>query len=180
MLPHSMVALTTSSAIAAAVVVVGCGGDVHRREFGDQDIPSPDTLANVGQDGDEDEDEDDDGAGEGPLDPQDDPDGGPLDDDGMADDAGDDADGIDDGIDDGVDDGVDGAPLDDDGGDTGPPESPYIGGWDIGTCQNDVVSTGTNVGQVMPDFNLLDANGDTVRLYDFCHKAVWLISGAFW
>ena len=57
-----------------------------------------------------------------------------------------------------------------------PQPSPYAGGWDIGNCQDDIAAGG----DVVADFELLDANGDTVRLYDFCHKAVFLTDGAFW
>jgi hypothetical protein len=71
-----------------------------------------------------------------------------------------------------TDDATTGAPQD-----TGlPPQSPYVGGWDIGTCQDDIVAGG----DVVADFQLLDSHGDTVRLYDFCHKAVFLTDGAFW
>ena len=34
--------------------------------------------------------------------------------------------------------------------------------------------------QIKTDFNLVDQFGDSVRLYDFCHKAVLLKSSAFW
>lgn len=90
----------------------------------------------------------------------------------------------------GDDDAGDDSPPGDDGpGDEGgtdstgeeePPGSPYAGGWDIGTCQDDIVPTGTEVGQVVPDFLLYDQFGDQVRLHDFCHKAVYIIAGAFW
>lgn len=61
-----------------------------------------------------------------------------------------------------------------------PPGSPYAGGWDIGDCQDDIVATGTAIGEVVPDFTLYDQFGDQVRLYDFCHKAVYIVAGAFW
>lgn len=109
-----------------------------------------------------DDDSGDDGAGGETGDPGD---GG---DDGGADDAG--GSNSDDG---GADDG--GPPPEDE-----PPASPYVGGWDIGTCQDDIVPTGTGVGQVAPDFLLFDQFGDQVRLHDFCHKAVYIIAGAFW
>lgn len=57
--------------------------------------------------------------------------------------------------------------------DTLPPESPYQGGWDIGACQDEADGS-------IADFQLTDAFGDTVRLYDFCHKAVLLTAGSFW
>ena len=68
----------------------------------------------------------------------------------------------------------------DDGVPDEPPTSPYIGGWDVGNCQDSINATGTGVGDVVPDFVLTDQHGDQVRLYDFCHKAVFLVAGAFW
>ncbi len=106
--------------------------------------------------------------------------------DGDGDSGGDDgADGADagDGPSDGGDDGEP-PPPDDSGGEPPPPDepppSPYTGGWDIGTCQGDISPTGTGVGQVVPDFLLIDQYGDAVRLHDFCHKAVYIVAGAFW
>lgn len=61
-----------------------------------------------------------------------------------------------------------------------PPGSPYVGGWDIGDCQDEIVPTGTGVGQVVPDLLLYDQFGDQVRLHDFCHEAVYIVGGAFW
>lgn len=95
-------------------------------------------------------------ADDGPPDP------GPSDDGGAADDAPPDPT-----------DGDDGVPDE-------PPTSPYIGGWDVGGCQDAINASGTGVGQVVPDFVLTDQHGDQVRLYDFCHKAVFLVAGAFW
>lgn len=164
-------------------LLAACGQDLDRREFGDQYLPPADSLGGVNFDDDDDGDDgdpddgDDDGPGGGPVDD----DGGPMGDgaddvpdpdDGHGDDLPDPDDGMDD-------DGTGDGPAADDG-DEGPMESPYIGGWDVGDCQSDIVATGSGVGDVIPDFSLLDQNGDMVRLYDFCHKAVWLIEGAFW
>jgi hypothetical protein len=33
---------------------------------------------------------------------------------------------------------------------------------------------------VIPDWNLVDAYGDQVRLYDFCHKALYYEIVAHW
>lgn len=59
-------------------------------------------------------------------------------------------------------------------------DHPYIGGWPIDACRNDVVSTGNGVGQVATDFELLDQNGEMLRLHDFCGQAVMLVASAMW
>ena len=56
----------------------------------------------------------------------------------------------------------------------------YAGGWDIASCNSSITTTGTGVGDIAPNFALKDANGDTVRLYDFCDKAVLLDFGTMW
>jgi hypothetical protein len=55
--------------------------------------------------------------------------------------------------------------------DTG--QSPYQGGWDVGDCQDEMASQ-------VADFFLTDSFGDQIRLYDFCHKAIFLTAGSFW
>jgi hypothetical protein len=57
-----------------------------------------------------------------------------------------------------------------------PPDSPYMGDWDIGDCQNDIVAAA----DVLADISLSDQFGESVRLYDFCHKAILLTDGSFW
>lgn len=57
---------------------------------------------------------------------------------------------------------------------------PYAGGWAIDACRNDVSSTGNGVGQVASDFELTDQFGESVRLHDFCGKAVVLVASAMW
>jgi peroxiredoxin len=59
-------------------------------------------------------------------------------------------------------------------------DHPYEGGWTIDSCRNDVVSTGMAVGNIAPQFELEDQFGETVRLHDFCGKAVLLVLGAEW
>ncbi len=74
----------------------------------------------------------------------------------------------------------DGAEVD---GNTDPLDAddyPYAGGWDIGACRDDLVSTGNAVGDIVEDFELLDQNGETVRLHDFCDRAILIDSGAMW
>lgn len=74
--------------------------------------------------------------------------------------------------------------------DTGEPEcdgtSPYMGGWDIGCCQDEIAPQngwapgGVNVNTIMPDWTLIDQFGEGIRLYDFCHDAVWFEYVALW
>jgi len=59
-------------------------------------------------------------------------------------------------------------------------DHPYEGGWPIDACRSDIHSTGNGVGQVATDFELTDQNGETVRLHDFCGKAVLLVASAMW
>ena len=59
-------------------------------------------------------------------------------------------------------------------------DHPYVGGWQIGACRGDLAATGNQVGEVTSDFALLDQNGDTVHLYDFCDREVLLVGAAFW
>lgn len=78
-----------------------------------------------------------------------------------------------------------------DGDPTGdPPEcdgtSPYMGGWDIGCCQDEVDPQngwqpgGVHAGTIMPDWTLTDQFGEALRLYDFCHEAIWFEYVALW
>ena len=65
-------------------------------------------------------------------------------------------------------------------------ESPYMGGWDIGCCQDEVLPQNgwgpgqVFVGTIMPDYVVGDQFGDMVRLYDFCHDAVYFEYAAIW
>lgn len=63
-----------------------------------------------------------------------------------------------------------------------PDDHPYTGGWEIDVCRSQMPEegTGTAVGDIAPDFALSDQYGDTLRLHDFCGKAVMLVSAAFW
>jgi hypothetical protein len=79
---------------------------------------------------------------------------------------------------------------DGDGDPTGEPEcdgtSPYMGGWDIGCCQDDVAPQngwspgGVHVGTIMPDWTLTDQFGEALRMYDFCHETIWFEYVALW
>jgi Bacterial TSP3 repeat len=57
---------------------------------------------------------------------------------------------------------------------------PYTGGWKTDSCANDIASTGSAVGDVGADFELMDQFGETVRLYDFCAHTIYIVFGAFW
>lgn len=59
-------------------------------------------------------------------------------------------------------------------------DRPYLGGWPIDACRANVVSTGNQVGDVTANFALTDQFGDTLRLHDFCGKAVMLVAAAMW
>lgn len=55
------------------------------------------------------------------------------------------------------------------------------GGWkkDV-ECRDDIEATGDGVGDITSDIELTDQFDETVRLYDFCGRAILLVSGAFW
>ena len=59
-------------------------------------------------------------------------------------------------------------------------DHPYEGGWPIDACRHDIESTGNTVGQITPNFELMNQDGETVRLHDFCGKVVLLVGSAFW
>jgi thiol-disulfide isomerase/thioredoxin len=64
-------------------------------------------------------------------------------------------------------------------------ESPYMGGWDVGCCQAEVSPTpwgpgGVDQGTVIPDWTFTDQYGDAVRIYDFCHDAIYFEYAAMW
>ena len=65
-------------------------------------------------------------------------------------------------------------------------ESPYQGGWSIGCCQDEILPQngwspgGVFVGTIMPDYYFGDQFGEEVRLYDFCHNAIYFEYAAVW
>ena len=59
-------------------------------------------------------------------------------------------------------------------------DHPYEGGWPIDSCRHTIESTGNATGQITPNFELMNQDGETVRLHDFCGKAVLLVGAAFW
>ena len=57
---------------------------------------------------------------------------------------------------------------------------PYAGGWTKdASCNDDIQSTGNDVGQIAQDFMLQDQYGDTLRLHDFCDRVVLLEFAGF-
>ncbi|TPV97064.1 MAG: hypothetical protein B7733_01570 [Myxococcales bacterium FL481] len=73
--------------------------------------------------------------------------------------------------------------------DSGAVDPSYAGGWEVGPCQDAIVSTvdlaGSDLplsrpGDVLLDFRLVDQFGERVRLYDFCHVPVYLEWAALW
>lgn len=65
---------------------------------------------------------------------------------------------------------------------TNPSDHPYTGGWPIDDCRHDLpaAGTGNEVGAVAADFALTDQFGDTLRLHDFCGKAIIVDASAMW
>jgi hypothetical protein len=60
-------------------------------------------------------------------------------------------------------------------------DHPYYGGWPIDfSCRSTLAATGNDVGMISDNFELLDQFGEIVRLWDFCGRAVLLVSGAGW
>ena len=59
-------------------------------------------------------------------------------------------------------------------------DHPYTGGWEIDSCRSSITATGSSVGDVAANFSLSDQYGDTVKLHDFCGKAVLLDLSSMW
>lgn len=60
-------------------------------------------------------------------------------------------------------------------------DHPYIGGWGIDSwCRTDILPTGNAEGQITDNFALIDQFGEYVRLWDFCARAVLIVSSASW
>jgi hypothetical protein len=151
------------SLIGVAFVVTGCViDDDGQNPFGDG-VGTYDTYATSEGDGDGDPGNTDDPSGDGDGDSTGDGDADPTTGDGDADPTTGDG---------------DGDPPGCDG------ESPYMGGWDIGCCQDQVVGggwqPGAGVGATIPDWTFTDQHGDAVRIYDFCHDAIYFEYVALW
>ena len=57
---------------------------------------------------------------------------------------------------------------------------PYMGGYLTRPCDTEPEPTGYAVGQVSPDFTLVDQYGEDVTLSDFCGNTIILEASAFW
>jgi hypothetical protein len=63
--------------------------------------------------------------------------------------------------------------------------SPYMGGWDIGCCQDELEPSpwyagGVGQGSILPDWTFTDQFGEAVRVWDFCHDAIYFEYSAVW
>jgi hypothetical protein len=74
----------------------------------------------------------------------------------------------------------DGLEVDEGSDPTDPADKPYTGGWGRDACRDSLTATGNAVGEVTDNFALSDQHGDTVKLHDFCARAVLLVNAAFW
>lgn len=59
-------------------------------------------------------------------------------------------------------------------------DHPYAGGWAIDSCRSEIQSTGSGIGDIAANFELTDQFGETLRLHDFCARAVVLDVSAQW
>lgn len=59
-------------------------------------------------------------------------------------------------------------------------DTPYRGGWTKDACRSDMAATGsgTDVGEGTIDASFVDRYGDTVHLWDFCDRVVYLSFGS--
>ena len=144
-------------AVVSAMVLGGCATPAADSDFeGSLEIERGDGVS------DQDDGDGGDGGGGGDDDGGDGGDGG-------GDDGGDNGGDNDDGIaDDGSDD------------DVGPEPHEYIGGYPSNPCDTVPTATGYGVGDISPDFALVDQHGEEVRLSDFCGSVVLLDTSAYW
>ncbi|MBM4392245.1 MAG: hypothetical protein FJ090_14085 [Deltaproteobacteria bacterium] len=61
-----------------------------------------------------------------------------------------------------------------------PNEYPYEGGWAIGACKDDINGEGHAEGEVSDDFAMMDQHGQSVHLYSFCDRVIYMVFAAFW
>ena len=57
---------------------------------------------------------------------------------------------------------------------------PYTGDYPTAKCDPTPNGTGYAVGDISPDWELVDQHGDLVKLSDFCGKTIILETSAFW
>lgn len=63
-----------------------------------------------------------------------------------------------------------------------PEDHPYLGGWERSPIPEELseAETGNEVGDIAPDFSLVDQFGEEVRLWSFYGKVIVVENGAFW
>ncbi len=61
-----------------------------------------------------------------------------------------------------------------------PERHPYTGGWPIGACNDEIVGTGYQVGDIVEGVTRTDYYGETIHLHDFCDRAIILAPCARW
>jgi hypothetical protein len=54
-------------------------------------------------------------------------------------------------------------------------DKPYQAGWPINSCRNDLTASGTEPGDVIENYAMVDQFGETVRVHDFCNQVVMLV-----
>ena len=52
--------------------------------------------------------------------------------------------------------------------------------WPTDECADQLVGTGTGVGDIAPNFTMMSQHGTEVSLHDYCDRAVLLVGSAFW
>lgn len=58
-------------------------------------------------------------------------------------------------------------------------DKPYQNGWTIDACRHDLESTGSEVGDVMENYEFGDQFGETVHVHDFCNQVVRITGAGF-
>ncbi|MDP2316964.1 MAG: hypothetical protein Q8P41_28990 [Pseudomonadota bacterium] len=58
-------------------------------------------------------------------------------------------------------------------------DKPYQAGWQIDACRNDTESTGSDVGDVVENFEFGDQFGERLHLHDFCDQVVLVVGAGF-
>ena len=56
---------------------------------------------------------------------------------------------------------------------------PYAGGWSLDECRKSIESTGDQLGDIVNNFELVDQYGQTLKLHDFCGRAILLEVSVF-
>ena len=75
---------------------------------------------------------------------------------------------------------LDGAEVAGDFDPNDPDNHPYKGDYPTDKCEPTPDGTGYAVGDISPDWSLVDQHGEPVTLSDFCNKTIILETSAFW